>query len=471
MKTKQTIGMSLVLATLISLGATGCSDSDDSSGTTPASTATDVTVERGKVYDANVTDSSTPAQIATQKQGQNVYTFAKAPVYPVVVNGGWIDVNDDGLMDKNDTLLDIEMKSYGITVTPITTVIARESNATKREEMLQDLVNELNTAGVGSATQVTVADLLKVPSAAPHDVMVVANATFKDMKENNTSDLALEDIMTQFSTINSALGEGATSTDAEQVVMTSLESQSLVTKVSDKEIFEYGQGQLEGTVQALETALLKNNIKGLDFIDWYTFNANHTASDGIHTMEWNVNGKVLTLTSVDGDNFEFIFTNDTPVDGEHVTYQMYYFDTDTGARHGDESTLLTITITAPVVVVPDPTVGGGDDDTTGGTTGTPLDLSGYSSIIIYKNIAETTASTMLSAFQSNSGFDSSTATSSTSCTDYGFTDPIVSDAGGLSSKMYTDISATYVVRSCAEYDYTNVSYANGSTNIIAYYGN
>ncbi len=238
MKQNMKIGMSLALATALSLGVSACSSSDDA-GVTPASTATDVTVERGKVYDANVTDSSTPAQVATQKSGKNIYTFAKAPTYPVVVNGGWIDVNDDGTMDAGDVKLDIEMKSYGTTVTPITTVMATESNATKRDEMLQELADKLNATGTGSDTKVTTSDLLKVPSDAPTEVTVVSNATYKDMKENNTSKPDLTDVMSQFDTIYGGLVPNATATDIEQVVMSSLENQGYIVKVSKEEITAY----------------------------------------------------------------------------------------------------------------------------------------------------------------------------------------------------------------------------------------
>ena len=230
------IGMSLVLATTLSLSVSGCSDSSNDAGVTPASTATDVTVERGKVFDATVTDSSTPAQVATEKSGQNVYTFTKAPTYPVMVKGGWIDVDNDGKMSTGDVNLDIEMKSYGTTVTPITTVMAEESNATKRDEMLQALADQLNATGTGSDTQVTVADLLKVPSDAPSEVIVVSNATYKDMKEKNTSRPDLTDVITQFNTL---YVPNATTTGIEQAVMSSLDSAGYIVKVSQAEITAY----------------------------------------------------------------------------------------------------------------------------------------------------------------------------------------------------------------------------------------
>ena len=221
------ITMSVVLASMLSMGMTGCGSSSDTSGT-------DVTVERGKVYDATVKDSSTPAQVATQKSGKNVYTFAKAPTYPVVVNGGWIDVNDDGKQGIEDVPLDIEMKSYTTTVTPITTYVA-DANETIREQKLEALVAKLNEAGVGEDTNVTVDDLLKVPSAAPKDVMITANAIYKDMKENNNSLPNLDAIGTQFSTIESyATGSDASAYEA--AVIQNLANQSLIAKFTQEYI-------------------------------------------------------------------------------------------------------------------------------------------------------------------------------------------------------------------------------------------
>ena len=236
MKTTGTIGMSLALATLIVLGTTGCGSDGDS---TPAvgSTAVDITVERGKVYDATVTDSATPQQVATQKSGKNVYTFVKAPVYPVKVNGGWIDVNGNGKLDPTDVKLDIEMKSYSTTVTPLTTAIASASTKKERDLMLQELADELNVAGVGSDTQVTLADLLKVPSEAPRDVMVAANAIFKDMKEKNTSKPELTAVMSQFNTLYS---KDATALSIESEVIANLISQGVIGNVSADYILKYG---------------------------------------------------------------------------------------------------------------------------------------------------------------------------------------------------------------------------------------
>jgi hypothetical protein len=455
MKTEQKVklGMSLALATLLSLSVTGCGGGD--SAADAVSSAVDVTVERGKVYDANVTDSSTPAQAATQKPGQNVYTFANAPTYPVVVNGGWIDVNDDGKMDASDVKLDIEMKSYTTVVTPVSTYIA-DVNESVREQKLAELVTKLNEVGTGEATDVTAEDLLKVPSAAPRDVMVISNAIFKDMKEKVTVAPAIADVMSQFNTIDAGLAVGATAVDAEQAVLAVLETTSTVQTVSSQDIFEFEQEQPDAVVPTLAKALLLNNITGLGFLDDYTFNSDYTATYNGFTHRWSVNGTELIVTLQEGgDNFRYVFTNETPVDGETVSQEMFYFD-DNNQRIASDSSSSTITVTAPVVA-PTPT-----DPTV--TTPTILDLSGYSSIFIYKNTTSSFVTTLTTAFASQNGFTSTTATSGTSCTDYGFSNPSVV------SNVKTYLSGDYL-HTCSEIDYAGIAGASGTSNALVYYGN
>ncbi|SFV66823.1 hypothetical protein MNB_SM-4-1252 [hydrothermal vent metagenome] len=376
MKTKQ-ITMSVVLAGLISLSATGCGGGSGDSVAGALSSAVDVTVERGKVYDANVTDSSTPAQVATQKVSKNIYTFANEPVYPVLVNGGWIDVNDDGTMDVNDTVLDIEMKSYSTTVTPITTFTA-DANETIRTQKLEDLLARLNANGVGEDANLTLEDLLKVPSEAPKDVFVIANAIYKDMKENADALPDEDAVLSQFGTLYSALPLDAIAKDFEVLVVGDLVTAGNTKKVSNQDIFEFEQALPDAVVPELALFLLKNNIDGIDVHGSLTFNANYTVLSVLGTRTWSVNGTILILNGADGDREEVVFESTMPRDGSSITRTGYYGDSvqDGGSYQ--------ITVTAPVI---DTGTGTGADVDGGSPDGsTSLDLTSYSSIIIYKNI-------------------------------------------------------------------------------------
>lgn len=204
MKPITKLSYSLAILALLGFSACGGGGGGASSSIAPTqSSATDVTVERGKVYGATVTDSSTPPQTAKEKANLNVYTFAKKPTYPVMATGGWIDVNGDGKKDAKDVDLDITLKSYSNTVTPVTTYIA-DANKTIRENRLKGLKDRLNANGVGVSTEITEEELLKVPSKVQNsDFSVLVNAIYKDMKEHggNLDNSNEDSILSQFDTV------------------------------------------------------------------------------------------------------------------------------------------------------------------------------------------------------------------------------------------------------------------------------
>ncbi|MFA6137267.1 MAG: hypothetical protein WC667_04200 [Sulfurimonas sp.] len=179
----------LSLATVMVLGMSGCGSSDSSSSTptttptTPTTpvvpvTTTDVTVERGPVYDANVTDAA--GQVAQQKAGLNVYSFTQTPTYPITVNGGWVDLDGDKIKSVNDMPLNITMQSYSNTITPVTTYIA-DGNQTVMDAKLQALLAIVNADGTNL---ITAEDLLKIASVAPQKVQMAINAVYAEMIQN-----------------------------------------------------------------------------------------------------------------------------------------------------------------------------------------------------------------------------------------------------------------------------------------------
>ena len=151
------------------MSITGCGNSSI------LNTITSIEVERGPVYEATVKDAL--GRTATQETGKNIYNFSIKPVYPIVVSGGWIDIDGDGYQSIQDIPLDINMTSYSNVVTPITTICTHKDKI-KREELENKLAEQLG---------VDVAELKKVPSKAVPEVAVLNNAIFKEVKENNTS--------------------------------------------------------------------------------------------------------------------------------------------------------------------------------------------------------------------------------------------------------------------------------------------
>lgn len=456
MKIKQIINMSFVLITLMSLGLTGCggSSSEGSSNPGVVSTAVDIIVERGKVYEATVTDSSTPRQVAIQKSGKNIYTFAKAPVYPVLVTGGWIDVNDDGILSRSDTKLDIEMKSYTTTVTPVTTFVA-DASETVRKEKLEALVARLNASGVGSAADITVEDLLKVPSEAPRDVFVTANAIYKDMKEHGDALPDEDAVLSQFATVDASLPANGTAKDLEVQVVGDLVANGNSEHVSAQDIFELEQEEVGAVVPELAKAILKNNISlenngnlGL-FLNENLFYSNHTILfENQWSAKWRVEGKNLIISEdanrPASENLVEIFTfeSETPVDGSSVHYKK----TDI---YGTYEADYNITVSA-------------EDNTVIDTPTEDVlpDLSTYNTIIIYKNITQSKADSLLNSYVTKNEYGSKNVNSN--CSDLG----ILFDHTDGNHSIYAVTSPIY--RVCDEYDFTNDA-NSGTINVTAYY--
>ena len=190
------ITISLAVATALSFSGCGSSSSDD---TSPEIENNDVTVERGATYDANVTDAN--GQVGEQKNGENVYTFATTPKYPISVNGGWIDVDGDGELTTEDVELKMTMKSYSKTVTPVTTYIS-DANQTVRENKLKALATLADTSET---------ELLKVASEADTKAILVINAVYQEMKDQNTTNVATNTIQTTLSTLENVDLTGITS--------------------------------------------------------------------------------------------------------------------------------------------------------------------------------------------------------------------------------------------------------------------
>ena len=165
-----------------------------------------VQVERGAVYDANVTDANGSVAIQVSDTN-NTYVFESTPVFPITATGGWIDVDGDGNLTQEDVALDINMTSYSDNITPTTTYIADE-NETIREERLEELASETNT---------TAEDLLEIPSEATKNSIMVLNAVYEKLIQKNNSNsnapIALQAILDRFLEIdnNTNLDENATS--------------------------------------------------------------------------------------------------------------------------------------------------------------------------------------------------------------------------------------------------------------------
>ena len=289
MNKKLKITLALGVATLLFTGCGGGSSGTDIQETTS------VEVERGKVYDSNVTDAS--GKVATKTAGSNIYVFSGTPTYPITANGGWIDLDGDGDMTTADIALDVNLTSYSTVVTPITTYLA-DVNSTKREQKLQELALSLGT---------TAENLLKVPSKGTKDTIIAANAIFKEMKiAPNTppTTLSLTDINTTLSTLKttynqSFTGEADIATLAktfEQAVVNG--NSSLFTKLTDEKILALG-----GTVFPTYSAGFNSNwLEGKTLYDVYQnkLGENSWGNTEATTMKFE-NGKLHIAAGISTD--------------------------------------------------------------------------------------------------------------------------------------------------------------------------
>jgi hypothetical protein len=183
--------LSLAVVTALSIGFTACGSSGGDDSVSGGDTTTNVEVERGKVYDANVTDSSTPPKVAKMTVGSNIYKFATTPTYPIVASGGWIDVDGDGNMTTSDIVNDLNLTSYSNVITPTTSYLG-DISTTAGKAKLDKLIEEMN---------VTKEDLLKAPSKASANAIVIANAIYKKRKQVPSvkmSEISFSDLNTTF---------------------------------------------------------------------------------------------------------------------------------------------------------------------------------------------------------------------------------------------------------------------------------
>ncbi len=242
---KQKFIYSLSVIAALSFYGCGSSTSTNTSAIADASASVEaaisavsgysVVVERGAVYDSNVTDAN--GSVAVQvSDTNNTYVFANEPVFPVTAVGGWIDVDGDGNLTAADVALDINLTSYCNVITPTTTYIADE-NETIREQKLFALAQETNT---------TIEELLKAPSEATKKSIIVLNAVYEKLverdNEHSHAPIAIEAILKRFTEIenNTNLDENATSLEmalaVEEQTMFNLESQGLSKKLNSDDI-------------------------------------------------------------------------------------------------------------------------------------------------------------------------------------------------------------------------------------------
>ena len=268
MNTIKKIGLvSIGLATIL---LSGCND-DDSTDTT--STTTDVTVTRGPVMDAVVTDST--GKVGVEIAGTNIYRFQGDVSYPVTANGGWIDVDGDGVLTVTDVKLDVELKSNTNNVTPLTTYTFDEDEnqeRLKKEELLR-ILNQ-NQNGV----VYTEDDLDDLPEEMDEDLQKAMNAIYAVSKENQNQlmeRLTISEIeakmieLEALYTYDDTISAKENAERLEEQVMEQLELNGDLDRINENDLFDMDKDVLDLSSLTLDLGETIKIYKGIptDLID------------------------------------------------------------------------------------------------------------------------------------------------------------------------------------------------------------
>lgn len=200
----------LTAAFLVGCGGGGGSSTDSASTTdttivTPASTT--VLVTKGPLLMATAVDSSSPVKAGIQIDGTNKYAFTGDITYPITVTGGYVDVNDNGVVDVGDYEFTGKLTSYSTVVTPITTYLGDTSKDAGKAKLAA-----LKTlAGITSDDDL----LTKDPSETNDDVLALVASIYQSypslMDNDNSNDANTEgnqDLTTKFADYKSVISQG-----------------------------------------------------------------------------------------------------------------------------------------------------------------------------------------------------------------------------------------------------------------------
>lgn len=162
---KTLVAISIVAALLLS----GCGESSDS--TSQSLTTLDITVERGPVLGATVSDAK--GQVG-ESRGNGVYRFSN-PSYPIESIGGYIDIDRDGNISAGDIAMNgLQMRTFSGDVITLATTIAQ--NSSTYSALLED----------GFSKEA----LLAARPSTDRDIAALSDELYKYAIENNITDLA-----------------------------------------------------------------------------------------------------------------------------------------------------------------------------------------------------------------------------------------------------------------------------------------
>ena len=181
----KTLSLVIVSSVLFYGCGGGSSDSNTSSS---SSSSTTVPVTKGPLLQAIAVDSSETPKSGTQIAGTNKYTFNGEVTYPITVTGGYVDVNNNGVVDEGDYKFTGKLSSYSEVVTPITTYLGD----TSKDQGKNKLTSLKSLSGVTSDSDF----LTKDPSETNEDILALVASiyeTYPDLMDNDDSNNDIND--------------------------------------------------------------------------------------------------------------------------------------------------------------------------------------------------------------------------------------------------------------------------------------
>lgn len=206
-----------------------------------------VYIERGPVLFATLKDSrglqaSYQGSVNNIAGLSNIYSFDSMPLYPIFASGGYIDIDNNGLLDTNDTILDINLSSYSNYISPITTFI--ENNETKIEFL---------KAKYGVSEQMLTQ---RLPTQTNQNLVIASNALYLVLKNNQT--FLSNDFNQSFTTIENTFKSYSSLADL-KLLNSSLENNLAQTKLTDDNLTTI-KTLISNLFMANETILLNSSF-------------------------------------------------------------------------------------------------------------------------------------------------------------------------------------------------------------------
>lgn len=225
----KTIAYTLSASAAAALLLIGCGSSDSNN-------TTDITVERGPLLYATVTDAA--GQQATMR-GFGVYRFAHAPEYPVKSYGGVIDVNRNNIIDEGDIIASaLTLKTAQGSAATVVTSLAQ--NAQTKTMLLHDF-------------NLSESELYSDTPSTNKKIAALSDEVYKYCVENNISDPSQLTLQTM-EAIKARIQARVTAYSASDLDAGTLEQELVQNELSIQVLSDQDAEQVEAQMQSSSEA-------------------------------------------------------------------------------------------------------------------------------------------------------------------------------------------------------------------------